>query len=104
MRLCELFVACNGHITFTITSNAKKQPRPFTLPSPDSYDVENKEESEDSTGGVKVLKSIPHKDVVKKVAELKENQEEYDLKDPELIKFNNDLVEILTPDNVSAIN
>jgi hypothetical protein len=51
-----------------------------------------------------VLRSIPHKDVIKKVAELKENQEEYDPKDPELIKFQNDLVDILTPDNVSAIN
>ena len=69
-----------------------------------SYDVENKEELEDSTKGVKVLRSIPHKDVMKKVAELKENQEEYDPKDPELIKFQNDLVDILTPDNVSAVN
>ena len=51
-----------------------------------------------------VLRSIPHKDVMKKVAELKENQEEYDPKDPELIKFQNDLVDILTPENVCAIN
>ena len=51
-----------------------------------------------------VLRSIPHKDVIKKVAELKENQEEYDPKDPELIKFQNDLVDILTPENVCAIN
>jgi len=51
-----------------------------------------------------VLRSIPHKDIMKKVAELKENKEEYDPKDPELIKFQNDLVDILTPDNVSAIN
>ena len=51
-----------------------------------------------------VLRSIPHKDVMKKIAELKENQEEYDPKDPELIKFQNDLVDILTPENVCAIN
>ena len=72
--------------------------------SADSYDVGNKEESEDSTEGVNALRSIPHEDVMKMVAELKENQEEYDYKDPELIKFQNDLVEIITPDNVSAIN
>jgi len=69
-----------------------------------SYDVENKEESEASTEGVKVLRSIPHEDIMKKIAELKENQEEYDPKDPELIKFQNDLVDILTPENVCAIN
>ena len=51
-----------------------------------------------------VLRSIPHKDVMKKILELKENQEEYDPKDPELIKFQNDLFDILTPDNVNAIN
>lgn len=51
-----------------------------------------------------LLRSIPHKHIMKKVAELKENQEEYDPKDPELIKFQNDLVDILTPDSVSAIN
>jgi len=39
-----------------------------------------------------------------KVAELKEDQEEYDPKDPELIKFQNDLVDILTSENVCAIN
>ena len=50
------------------------------------------------------LRSIPHKDIMKKVAELNENQEEYDPKDPELIKFQNDLVDILTPENVCAIN
>ena len=50
------------------------------------------------------LRSIPHKDVMKKVAELKEDQEEYDPKEPELIKFQNDLVDILTPENVCAIN
>jgi len=72
--------------------------------SDDSYNVENKEESEASTKGVKVLRSIPHKDIMKKIAELKENQEEYDPKDPELIKFQNDLVDILTPENVCAIN
>jgi hypothetical protein len=72
--------------------------------SADSYDVENKEESEDSTEGIKELRSIPHKDVMKMVAELKEDQEDYDPKDPKLIKFQNDLAEILTPDNVSAIN
>ena len=72
--------------------------------SDDSYDVENKEETKDSTEGVKVLRSIPHKDIMKKVAELKENQEKYDPKDPELIKFQNDLVDILTPENVCAIN
>ena len=72
--------------------------------SDDSYDVENKEKSEESAEGVKVLRSIPHKDIMKKIAELKENQEEYDPKDPELIKFQNDLVDILTPENVCAIN
>lgn len=72
--------------------------------SVDSYDVENKEEPEVSTEGVKALRSIPHKDIIKKVAELKENQEEYDPKDPELIKFQNDLIDILTPENVCAIN
>ncbi len=51
-----------------------------------------------------VLRSIPHKDIMKKVAELKENQEKCDPKDPELIKFQNDLVDILTPENVCAIN
>ncbi len=66
--------------------------------------MKSSSQSEDSTEGVKVLRSIPHKDVMKKVAELKENQEKYDPKDPELIKFQNDLVDILTPDNVSAIN
>ena len=72
--------------------------------SPDSYDVENKEESEDSTEGVNALRSIPHKDVMKMVAELNKNQEECDPKDPEFIKFQNELVEIITPDSVSAIN
>ncbi len=72
--------------------------------SDDSYDVENKEETEDSTEGVKALSVIPHKDVMKMVEELKENQKDDDPKDPELIKFNNDLVGILTPDNVSTIN
>jgi len=72
--------------------------------SDDSYDLEKKEKSEESTEGVKALRSIPHKDIMKKVAELKENQEEYDPKDPELIKFQNDLVDILTPENVCAIN
>ena len=38
------------------------------------------------------------------VEEFKENQEECDPKDPELIKFQNELDEILKPDNVSAIN
>jgi len=72
--------------------------------SADSNDVENKEETEDSTEGVKALRSIPHKDVMKMVAELKENQKECDPKDPEFIKFQNDLARILTPDNVSAMN
>jgi hypothetical protein len=72
--------------------------------SDDSYAVENKQKTEDSTESVKVLSVISHKDVMKKIAEMKENQEEFDPNDPEFIKFQNELAEILTPDNVSAIN
>ena len=66
--------------------------------------MKSSSQSEDSTEGVKVLRSIPHEDVMKKIAEIKENQEEYDPKDPGLMKLQNDLVDIITPDNVCAIN
>ena len=38
--------------------------------SDDSDDVGNKEEIQDSTKGVKALRSIPHEDVMKMVEEL----------------------------------
>jgi hypothetical protein len=72
--------------------------------SDDSDDVENKEDSEVSTEGVKVLRSIPHKDVIKKVAELKENQEEYDPKDPGMLKLRDEFNIFLKNDNFGTIN
>jgi hypothetical protein len=72
--------------------------------SDDSDDGGNKEETQDSTKGVNALRSIPHKDVMKKVAELKENQKECDPNDPGMLKLSDEFNSFLNNDNVSAIN
>ena len=77
----------------------------FSLNTPtDSYDVENKEETVDSTEGVKALRPIPHKDAMKMVEESKENQEECDPNDPGMLKLCDEFNSFLKNDNVSAIN
>jgi len=72
--------------------------------SGDSYDVQNIEESEDSTEGVNALRSIPHEDVMKMVAELKENQKECDPDDRGMLKLRDEFNIFLKNDNVGAIN
>jgi hypothetical protein len=69
-----------------------------------SNNVENREETKDSTAGVKALRSIPHEDVMKMVAELKENQEECDPNDPGMLKLCDEFNILLKNDNVGAIN
>ena len=61
----------------------------------ESYDVENKEEAEKQTEGDKVLRSIPHKEVIKMVEELKENQEERDPNDPKTVNLFNEFSSML---------
>jgi hypothetical protein len=72
--------------------------------SDDSNNVENKEETEDSTEGVNALRSIPHKDVMKTVAELKAGQKECDPNDPGMLKLRDEFNIFLKNDNVGAIN
>jgi hypothetical protein len=72
--------------------------------SDDSDGVENIEESEKSTKGVKVLRSIPHKDVMKMVAEFRAGQKECDPNDPETIKLSDEFNIFLKNDNFGAIN
>jgi hypothetical protein len=72
--------------------------------SADSNNVENKEETEDSTEGVNALRSIPHEDVMKMVAELKENQEECDPNDPGMLILRDEFNIFLKNDNFGAIN
>jgi len=70
----------------------------------DSNNVENKENLEDSTEGVKALRSIPHEDVMKMVAEFKEDQKECHPNDPGTIKLRDEFNIFLKNDNFGAIN
>ena len=76
--------------------------------SPNAYadndNVGNKEKTKDSTEGVNALRSIPQKDVMKMVKELKVNQEECDPNDPGMLKLYNEFDKILPKSNISAIN
>ena len=62
-----------------------------------SYNVENKQEAVDSKVGVKVFRSIPHKDVKKMIREAQEQDEKCDSNDPEVAKLYDEFGEILTP-------
>ena len=66
--------------------------------------VENKKETGDSTEGVKALRSIPHKDVMKMVAELKAVQKECDPNDPGTLKLRDEFNVFLKNDTFGAIN
>jgi hypothetical protein len=70
----------------------------------DIYDVKNKKETEDSTEGDKALSSIPHKDVMKMVEELKENQEECDPNDPKTVNLFDEFNSIFTKSKVNTKN
>ncbi len=70
----------------------------------DSYAVENKDETKDSTEGDKVLSSIPHKEVMKRVEELKENQEECDPNDPETVNLFDEFNSIFQKNEVNTKN
>lgn len=53
----------------------------------ESYGIDNKQLSDDAEEGVKVIRSIPHKEVMKMMRESSKNQKEYDPNDPEAVKL-----------------
>ena len=90
--------------TGVIESNEDERSSLSLNISDDIYGVENKEESEKSTEGVNALRSIPHEDFMKTVAEFKENQKECDPNDPGMLKLSDEFNIFLKNDNFGAIN
>jgi len=72
--------------------------------SDDSYDIENKEETKDSTKGVNALRSIPHQDFMKMAAEFRASQKQCDPNDPGMLKLRDEFNIFLKNDNFGTIN
>ena len=64
-----------------------KESNPSLNTSDESYGIDNKQLSNDAEGGVKVIRPIPHKKVMKMMRESSKNQKKCDPDDPEVIKL-----------------